>query len=136
MTSKKKILIVEDDRMLCTIFNMFINELGYELIDFASSGEEALNIISMNSPDVILMDIHLEGGLDGIETTKAIQKKHDIPIIYISSDVEDDTVTSAILSNTYGFLVKPIYKEALGVTIEFAYKKHQLDLGWRKKLKS
>ena len=127
MADKKKILIVEDDRMLCTIFNMFINELGYELLDFAASGKDAINLIKKNRPDVILMDIHLEGEMDGVETSDKIMKTFDIPIIYISSDVEDDTVTKAIMSNTYGFLVKPIYKEALGVTIEFAYKKHQLD---------
>jgi len=127
MVGKKKILIVEDDRMLCTIFNMFINELGYELLDFAASGKDALYLIEKEKPDVVLMDIHLEGDMDGIETSKKIKKNFDIPIIYISSDVEDETITNSILSNTYGFLVKPIYKEALGVTIEFAYKKHQID---------
>lgn len=127
MVGKKKILIVEDDRMLCTIFNMFINELGYELLDFAANGKDALNLIEKEKPDVVLMDIHLEGDMDGIETSRKIKKNYDIPVIYISSDVEDETITNAILSNTYGFLVKPIYKEALGVTIEFAYKKHQID---------
>jgi len=127
MVGKKKILIVEDDRMLCTIFNMFINELGYELLDFAASGKDALYLIEKEKPDVVLMDIHLEGDMNGIETSQEIKKNFDIPIIYISSDVEDETITNAILSNTYGFLVKPIYKEALGVTIEFAYKKHQID---------
>ncbi|MCK5535363.1 MAG: response regulator [Bacteroidales bacterium] len=133
MSVPKKILIVEDDRMLCTIFNMFINELGYQLMGFSSDGEDALIQIKKEKPDVILMDIHLEGKLDGIETTKIIQKKYDIPIIFVSSDVEEQTIKNAILDNTYGFLVKPIYKDSLGVTIEFAYTKHLLDRKNRKK---
>jgi response regulator of citrate/malate metabolism len=133
MATPKKILIVEDDRMLCTIFNMFINELGYQLIGFSSDGDDALKKIDKEKPDVILMDIHLEGNLDGIQTTKIIQQKYDIPVIFVSSDLQENTLQSAILENTYGFLVKPIYKDSLGVTIEFAFSKHLLDRKLRRK---
>lgn len=123
----KKILIVEDDKMLCTIFEMFIKQLDYDLVGISHTGAEALEICAINHPDVILMDIHLSGEMDGIETAKNIYERFDIPVVFVTSDIEEETIHSAIYNNTYGFLMKPIYKSSLGVSIEFAYSKHQFD---------
>ena len=123
----KKILIVEDDKMLCAIFEMFIMQLNYELIGISHTGKEAIEICKVNKPDVILMDIHLEGDLNGIETSKQIQELYDIPVIFVTSDIEESTIRSAIYKSTYGFLMKPIYKSSLGVTVEFALSKHKFD---------
>jgi len=123
----KRILIVEDDKMLCTIFEMFIVQLEYELVGISQTGKEALEICEVNRPDVILMDIHLAGQLNGIETAKIISERFDIPVIFVTSDIEEETIHSATYNNTYGFLMKPIYKSSLGVTIEFAYSKHKFD---------
>jgi response regulator of citrate/malate metabolism len=123
----KKILIVEDDKMLCTIFEMFIKQLNYELIGISHTGKEAIELCEINKPDVVLMDIHLADDLNGIETTKKIHEQYDVPVIFVTSDSEEDTIKSAIYKNTYGFLIKPIYKSTLGVSIEFAYTKHQFD---------
>jgi len=123
----KKILIVEDDKMLCTIFEMFIKQLNYELIGISHTGKEAIELCKINKPDVVLMDIHLAGDLNGIETTKKIHEQYDVPVIFVTSDNEEDTIKSAIYKNTYGFLIKPIYKSTLGVNIEFAYSKHEFD---------
>jgi len=120
----KKILIVEDDKMLCAIFEMFIKELDYELIGISQTGEEATKLIDLNKPDVILMDIYLDGKMNGIETAEKIEKKHDIPVIYVTSDVKKETINEAIQKNTYGFIMKPVYKSTLKVAIEFAYAKH------------
>lgn len=122
-----KVLLVEDDSMLCTVFEMFISSLGYELIGVNQNGEDAIELINVNKPDIILMDIHLDGKIDGIEASRIIYEKHNLPVIYISSDIEDKTVKRAILPNTYGFLVKPIYKKTLETTIKFALAKHELD---------
>jgi len=123
----KKILIVEDDKMLCTIFEMFITQLNYELIGISQTGKEAIDICKVNKPDVILMDIHLEGDLNGIETSKKIHELFNIPIIFVTSDIEELTIQSATYKNTYGFLMKPVYKSTLGVTVEFALAKHKFD---------
>ncbi|MBN1251076.1 MAG: response regulator [Bacteroidales bacterium] len=125
--SKKKILIVEDDKMLCAIFEMFIMELEYELVGISQNGKEALKICGINKPDVILMDIYLDGKITGIETAKLIYEKYDIPVIFITSDIKEKTIREATYKNTYGFLMKPIYKSSLGVAIEFAYSKHLFD---------
>lgn len=123
---KAKILIVEDDSMLCTVFEMFLEELGYELSGTVASGEDALIHLENKQPNLILMDIHLQGEIDGIETAKQILKKYNIPIIYISGDSDVKTAIRAVLKNTYGFMTKPVYKDSLELNIEFALHKHKL----------
>ena len=122
----KKILIVEDDIMLRTIFEMFIEEIGHEHIGTVGSGNKAIDICKTSPPDIILMDIHLDGEINGVETTKIIGDNFNIPVIYISGDSEKDTIEDAVLKNTYGFLTKPLHKETLQVTVDFAIAKHRL----------
>ena len=124
--SKAKILIVEDDSMLCTVFEMFLDELGYLQCGTVPSGEEALKHCEGNTPDLILMDIHLDGEIDGIDVAKVVHEKYNIPIIYISGDSDVSTVKRAVLPNTYGFMTKPVYKNSLELNIEFALVKHKL----------
>lgn len=123
----KKILIVEDDKMLCTIFEMFLTDLGYELTGIAQTGVDAIGKCDANKPDVVLMDIHLKGNIDGIEAAKKIHEAYNIPVVYVTSDIEQETIQKAIYKNTYGFLMKPIYQSSLRVAIEFAYAKHVYD---------
>jgi response regulator of citrate/malate metabolism len=123
---KPNILIVEDDSMLCTVFEMFVDELGYKHSGTFASGEDAIKHLETDKPDIILMDIHLNGNLDGIETAKIIFEKYNIPIIYISGDNDVNTVKRAILRNTFGFMTKPVYKVGLELNIQFAIYKHEL----------
>jgi two-component system, response regulator PdtaR len=127
-----KILIVEDDRMLCTLFEMFALNLNFEIVGITQKGSDAIEICNSGKPDIVLMDIHLAGEIDGIEASKIIGEKFDLPIVYISSDVNKDTFQSCIMENTYGFIVKPIYQSILHVTIEFALAKFLYDKDKRK----
>ncbi len=123
----KRILIVEDDKMLCTIFEMFLKDLGYELAGISQTGADAIKMCKTNAPDVVLMDIHLKGNIDGIDAAKKIHDSYNIPVVYVTSDIEQETIQKAIYKNTYGFLMKPIYQSSLRVAIEFAYAKHIYD---------
>jgi len=125
--ANRKILIVEDDKMLCTIFEMFIKQIGYELTGIAQKGDDAIKLCGINKPDVVLMDIHLDGDINGIDAAKKIHELYNIPVIYITSDIEKSTIQNAIYKNTYGFLMKPIYQSNLQVALEFAFAKHQYD---------
>jgi len=120
----RKVLIVEDDKMLCTIFGMFLNDLGHELLGICQNGREAIEYCRKKQPDVILMDIHLSGSINGIETATAILQIIDVPIIFLSSDTEEATVYEAIHTNSYGYLIKPTNKTTLGIAIELAVHKH------------
>lgn len=128
MEKRLKILVVEDDKMLSFTFEMFIEQFEYEFIGAFASGKEAINKCNEEKPDVVIMDIHISGEMNGIETAKVIEQEFDVPIIYLSSDIEHETFLQTIQKNTYGFLVKPITKKAsLRTTIEFAYYKHRYD---------
>lgn len=125
---KKKILIVEDDSLISTIFRMFLKELGYDLLEIVEDGKEAIRLCETLKPDIILMDVHLGGSMDGIQTTELIKSKFDIPVIFLSSDTEESTIQRVINTHSYGYLVKPIDKKELGISIELAFYKHQFDL--------
>lgn len=125
---KKKILIVEDDNLISTIFKMFLKELGYDLLGIVEDGKEAIRQCSDLKPDIVLMDVHLGGDLDGIQATEIIKQKFDIPVIFLSSDTEEATIQRVIQTHSYGYLVKPIDKRALGITIELAFYKHEFDM--------
>ncbi len=129
----KKILIVEDDKMLSTIFRMFLKNLNHELIGVYLDGKTAIEKCKTENPDIVLMDIHIHGEIDGIQTAHIIQKNYDIPVIFLSSDTDETTVQSAIQTNSYGFLVKPVNKTTLGIAIELAFFKHKYENDLRNK---
>ena len=124
----RKVLIVEDDRFISTILKMFLKDLGHELIGRCETGIEAVEMCRKERPDVVLMDIHIEGELDGIQTTERLKTDFDIPVIYVSSDTSSYIIERAIVTNSYGFLVKPVNKKELGISIDLAYYKHKVDM--------
>ena len=127
----RKVLIVEDDRFISTIFKLFLNELGHELVGRCENGNEAIALCHELKPDVVLMDIHLQGETDGIQTTERLRMELDIPVIYISGDTSSEVIERAIVSNSYGYLVKPVNKKELGISIDLAYYKHRVDVEQR-----
>jgi len=131
----RKVIIVEDDRFISTIFKMFLAELGHDLVGRCETGEKALELCHLLHPDVVLMDIHLQGNLDGIETAEKLKTQLDIPVIYISGDTSNAIIERAIVSNSYGYLVKPVNKKELGISIELAFYKHRVDVEQKKREK-
>ena len=129
----RRILIVEDDRFISTIFKMFLSELGHELVGRCENGFEAIKMCHELKPDVILMDIHLQGELDGIQTAEKLKMELDLPVIYISGDTSNKIIERAIVSNSYGYLVKPVNKKELGISIDLAYFKHKVDVEQKKR---
>ncbi len=124
----RKVLIVEDDRFISTILSMFLKDLGHELIGICQTGIEAVEMCYDIKPDVVLMDIHIEGEMDGIQTTERLKNEFDIPVIYVSSDTSSYIIERAIVTNSYGFLVKPVNKQELGISIDLAFYKHKVDV--------
>nr|WP_321453042.1 response regulator [uncultured Carboxylicivirga sp.] len=123
----RKVVVVEDDKFIAAIFTMFLRELGHELVGRCSTGAEALDLCHRLRPDVVLMDIHLDGELDGIQTSEQLRRELDIPVIYVSSDTSSQVIKRAIVSNSYGYLVKPVNKKELGISIDLAFYKHRVD---------
>jgi len=120
-----KILVVEDDNFISTTLSFFLKSLGHQLVGKCASGAEALELCKKYEPEIVLMDIHIEGNMDGIQTAEKIQRDFEIPVIFVSSDTSEDVVERAIISDSYGYLIKPIQKRDLGITIDLAYYKHK-----------
>lgn len=123
----KKILIAEDDQMLRTLMQMFINDLGHELVGSCSTGAEAIELCQKSTPDIILLDIHLDDNISGIDTAIDITKHFDIPIVFITGDTNKETIEKAISTGPYAYILKPINKTDLGINIELAHYKHRLE---------
>jgi len=123
----KKVLIVEDDKMLSTVYRMFLRDLGHELVGIFPDGHSAIEKCKEVIPDVVMMDIFLQGDIDGINTAKILQENYDIPVIYVSGITDEQTIQRAIGTKSYGFLVKPVDKTELGIAIELAFVKHKYD---------
>lgn len=118
MSDKTKILIVEDEMIIAANISLQLNELGYEVTGIVPRGEEALMHIKSETPDILLLDINLKGNLDGIETALAMQKTHDIPVIYLTANADDAHFNRAKETHPYGFIAKPFKKLDLQRAIE------------------
>lgn len=102
-----KILIVEDELQLQAFLKRNLSKY-YEVVGATSSGEEAISMASKNSPDIVLMDINIEGNLDGIETAKQIQDKHDVAVLFLTSRKDDDALHRTRFIKPFGYIVKPV----------------------------
>ena len=118
-----KILIVEDEMLIAANLAMQLEGIGYEIMGIFPRGEDALNAIKNDRPDLVLMDINLKGELDGIETATRMQVESPMPIIYLTANTNDTHFERAKATNPYAFLSKPFKKLDLKHAIELAGKK-------------
>lgn len=114
-----KILIVEDEIMVQTYLKDNL-ESHYDIVGTAVSGEEAVEKALKFLPDIILMDINLEGKIDGIEAAKRITDKHDIAILFLTSRSDDDALERARLVKPFGYIIKPVDLNVLKANIDIA----------------
>jgi len=119
---KIKLLIVEDEVILADEIEASLMEAGYDVVGNVCTGEEALNIVKANSIDLILMDINLKGNYDGIETTKLIQKRYNIPIIYLTDIKSKSIWEKAKVTNPAAYLIKPFNQLEVDIAFQIALK--------------
>ncbi|MGZ7043450.1 MAG: response regulator [Methanobacterium sp.] len=113
-----KILVVEDENLIALDLGYTLEELGFNFIGAACEGEEAIKKAKELKPDLILMDIKLNGEMDGIETAEEINSLLGIPIIYLSANNDSDTRKKIKSTNNFGLLSKPVDNLELKSTIE------------------
>lgn len=124
--AKVKILIVEDNRIVAEDLKNSLEEMGYEVISIATTGELALQAVQQNQPDITLMDIRLGKGMNGIETADQL-KNYNIPVVYLTAHADQNTLAKAKLTEPYGYLVKPFDIDELQSAVEIAVYKHQAE---------
>ena len=115
-----KILIVEDEPIIAADLENQLHKLSYTIIGNVDMGESAITIAQDLSPDLILMDIQLEGDIDGVDTASQIGKFSNAPIIFLTSNTDDKTFARAKLTNPFAFLSKPFRTTDVKRSIELA----------------
>jgi len=120
-----KIYIVEDEPLIADTIAHVLTKENYEVIGITDNAKEALFDIEELSPDLILLDINIKGDLNGIDLAERINKKWDIPFIYLTSQSDANTINQVKQTNPSGFIVKPFNESGLKSNIEIALFKHQ-----------
>jgi len=120
MSKIKTILIVEDEMIIAANLALQLTDLGYEIMGIIPRGEEVLKHLKQSQPDLILLDINLNGHLDGIEIAELLQKEHSVPIIYLTANSDEVNFNRAKATHPYAFISKPFTKTDLYRAIELA----------------
>jgi CheY-like chemotaxis protein len=109
---KKQILVVEDNAIIGMDIAEHLKQMEYDVIDVVATGEEAILRANATHPDLILMDIHLDGAMDGTEAARRINARFDIPIIYITAYSDEETLASANRVFSYGYIISHLVKSS------------------------
>jgi CheY-like chemotaxis protein len=102
-----KILIVEDDFIVAIDLKIHLEKMGYHVLDITDNGNDALKKTRETNPDLILMDIHLKGNIDGIDTAQKINNLYHVPVIYVTGYNDKNTIKRANITEPFGYIVKP-----------------------------
>ncbi|MGY8525625.1 ATP-binding response regulator [Paracidovorax citrulli] len=118
------ILIVEDDRVVARDIAQQLTREGYRIVATVGSGDEALRIAEEQSPDLVLMDLQIDGERDGIEVAAAMRDLMRIPIVFLTAYADRETVQRATLTEPFGYLVKPFEDSQLRTVVQMALYKY------------
>ena len=126
-----KIMVVEDERIVALHLCQQLRKLGYDVLPVVSSGEKAIRQVQELEPDLLLMDIHIDGDMDGIETARRIVDEFGVPIIYLTAHSEDATVQRAKTTRPYGYLIKPFAERELSITLQMVLERRRAEAALR-----
>lgn len=132
---KSKILIVEDESIIALDIKTSLLESGYTVVAIGASGEDAIALASEHQPDLILLDIGLQGPMDGIEAAQQIGKGSRAPIIFLTAQTDQATLDRAKQTEPFGYLIKPFDHPNLITTIEIAIARSQAEESVRESLR-
>lgn len=124
---KSRILVVEDNAVIAKDLQWQLEDLGYNVPFIAASGNDAIRRVRENKIDLVLMDIMLEGDMDGIETADEMRTKHRVPVVYLTAYADDDTLRRARRTEPYGYLLKPVSNIEMRSAIEMAIYKYNME---------
>ncbi len=127
MSDPISVLIVEDEGFVAQSLERRLVKAGYRIAGVSARGEEALVLAETKRPDLVLMDIHLAGQMDGIAAAEQIRRRFQIPVVFLSAHAEPEMIERARALLPYGYLVKPFKARELHATIQIALARHRAD---------
>ena len=126
--NKIKILIVEDEGIISQSLEYLLVEMGYEVTEIVTNGEDAIRSVHHNPPDLVLMDIQLGSYMDGVEATQIIKKSEQPPpIIYLTAYSDNNTINRAKITSPFAFITKPFESRELQICIEVALHNNKIE---------
>lgn len=125
--SNKKILIVEDESIIAEDIADSLIALGYRVTGIVYSGEEALQSAAEERPDLVLMDVNLQGEIDGITAAEKMRSRFQIPVVYLTAYADENTLRRVNYTKPFGYIVKPFEEKNLHTTIQLALYRNQYD---------
>lgn len=128
------ILVVEDESIVAMDIRNCLAGLGYRVVGCVPSGEEAVAMVAQSRPDLVLMDIRLQGEMNGIEAARRIMESLQVPSLFLTSYVDREMLAQAKGLNAVGYVLKPFEDRELGVAVEMALHRWQVEAGLRQAL--
>jgi len=116
----EKILIVEAEALCANDIRHKLNDLGYPITDVARTSKEAIRKTEEIHPDLVLVDMILQGKMNGFKIAEKIQSKYEVPIIYLTDNFDQSTHIDSLESKPFGFLIKPVNDHELSSAVETA----------------
>ena len=123
-TAPARILVVEDEAITAMDLAGELRGLGYEVCGTVDTAEEAVAVAAREKPQLVLMDIRLGDGGDGVDAARRISENHDTAVVFLTAHSDDATLGRALAASPYGYIVKPFRARELKVTLEVALSKH------------
>jgi two-component system, response regulator PdtaR len=121
------VFIAEDELIEAEDIRQTLEKQGYQVAGIGRSGETVLESLKAIHPDIVLMDIHLAGQLDGIETAEQVRTRYHIPVIFLTAHADENTLSRAKITEPYGYVLKPFDERELHSAIEMALYKHRME---------
>ena len=129
--SGARIMVVEDEGVVALQIKEALEGMGYVVPGMALTGEEAVARVLDLEPDLVLMDIHLKGGVNGVQAAGRIRSRLDVPVIYLTAFSDQETLEQAQLTEPYGYVLKPFEERALHAVIQMSLARHRRRRGER-----
>ena len=126
MSTEPRVLIVEDEFAVAMELEDHLGAMGYTVIDHVMTGAEAVERAEQTDPDLVLMDVRLDGPMDGVEAARRIRASRSLPVVFVTAYSDDDTLERATETTPYGYIVKPFDRRELYATLEVARRTHAL----------
>jgi PAS domain S-box-containing protein len=124
---KIRVMVVEDESIVSRDLSLSLKKLDYEVAAVCVSAEEALKQLETDRPDLVLMDIVLQGEMDGIEAAGHIRSGFNIPVIFLTAYADENVMQKAKITEPFGYLIKPFEDTELHFTIQVALYKHRME---------
>lgn len=125
--STARVLIVEDESIIALDIQTSLQAAGYQVVSIAATAAEALDDTAKLQPDLVLMDIRLDGEMDGVETAEHIRREWQLPVVFLTAHADENTLRRAKQSQPFGYILKPFDDRELITTVEIALSRYRAE---------